>query len=207
MTPPNIIQFPAKKQPKEPPLISYTNFKGKTYYLHVGKTKTGKQRYTLKMSNEGDLLNKIPDGYEIYENPNAQVFLRKIPKKIVTDDEVRIVETGVNKYSKISHVKVDIKKDAIILYAGHGLFPEMPDELAARFGKISEEMQNKNIHYAPEIRFVLYDKQSRLFTPERYCYKGSIDDWIMIGTGDGDLKSLIKMYAPHLGQESFYELM
>jgi hypothetical protein len=206
MPPPNIIQFP-KKKPTDSSVVSYTNFKGKTYYLHVGKTKTGKPRYTLKMSREGDLLDKIPDGYEIYENPNAQVFLRKIPKKIITDNEVHIVESGVKKYSKISHVKVDVKKDAIILYAGHGLFPEMPDDLASRFGKISEEMKNKNIHYAPEIRFVLFDKEARVFTPERYCYKGSIDDWIMIGTGDGDLKSLVKKYAQHLGQESFYELM
>ena len=58
--------------------VQYTNRKSKTYYLHEGKTKTGKAKYHFSMKKEGKLIKKIPDGYEIYEHPtNAQVFLRK----------------------------------------------------------------------------------------------------------------------------------
>ena len=46
------------------------------------------------MKSEGTLVDKVPDGFEIYENPNAQVFLRRIQPKIITDEEVALVEHG-----------------------------------------------------------------------------------------------------------------
>jgi hypothetical protein len=58
--------------------IQYINRKEQIYYLHQGITKTGKPKYFFSMKAEGNVLEAIPDGYEIYENPNAQVFLRKI---------------------------------------------------------------------------------------------------------------------------------
>jgi len=68
--------------------ITYINRKQKTFYLHQGKTKTGKSKYHFSMKAEGDLEDAIPEGFEIYENPNAQVFLRKIPPKLITDQEL-----------------------------------------------------------------------------------------------------------------------
>ena len=56
--------------------IEYINRKGDTYYLHERKTKTGKPKYHFSMKKDGELVESIPHGYEIYENPNAQVFLR-----------------------------------------------------------------------------------------------------------------------------------
>jgi len=58
--------------------VTHTNRKGKTYYLHQGVTKTGKPRYFLSPNSEGTLAETLPEGLEIYENPNAQVFLRGI---------------------------------------------------------------------------------------------------------------------------------
>ncbi|KKM87650.1 hypothetical protein LCGC14_1266760 [marine sediment metagenome] len=55
-------------------LVTYINRKEDIYYLHKGKTKTGKPKYFFSKKRNGDLVEKIPDGYEIYENPNAQVF-------------------------------------------------------------------------------------------------------------------------------------
>jgi hypothetical protein len=58
--------------------ITHTNAKGQTFALYQGTTKTGKPRYYFAMQSEGTLAKAIPAGYEIYENPNAQVFLRRI---------------------------------------------------------------------------------------------------------------------------------
>ncbi|HDH98756.1 MAG TPA: hypothetical protein ENF70_06465, partial [Deltaproteobacteria bacterium] len=61
--------------------VNYTNRTGKTYYLREGKTKSGKPRYffSAQQQGKGEVVDRIPDGYEIYEHPeNAQVFLRKI---------------------------------------------------------------------------------------------------------------------------------
>jgi hypothetical protein len=40
---------------------------------------------------EGDLVDTIPSGYEIYENPNGRVFLRRISAQIVFPEEVAAV--------------------------------------------------------------------------------------------------------------------
>jgi len=66
--------------------ITYVNRKQKTYYLHQGTTKKGKPKYYFAMKSKGNLADDIPEGFEIYENPRAQVFMRKIPQKVITDE-------------------------------------------------------------------------------------------------------------------------
>ena len=61
--------------------ITYTNRSLQTYYLHQGTTKTGKPKYFFSKKSEGNLVEQIPDGFEIYENPNAQVFFAEDSKE------------------------------------------------------------------------------------------------------------------------------
>src|SRR5215468_11026466 len=96
--------------------ITHTNAKGKTYYLHQGTTKTGKPKYHFSMQSEGILPASIPAGFEIYENPNAQVFLRRIPPKIITDEERQVVEDGMRKYAGVQDYKIDVKDNVIVVY-------------------------------------------------------------------------------------------
>lgn len=49
------------------------------------------------------------------------------------------------------------------------------------------------------------DKEKRLFTIERFCFLGGIDDWIYIG-GPDSLGKQAKKFIKHLGKESFFEL-
>ena len=71
--------------------IQHRSRKGQTYTLRQGKSKTGTPQYFLSMKAEEDLAEAIPEGYEIYENPNAQVFLRKIQPKLIWDSERAMV--------------------------------------------------------------------------------------------------------------------
>ena len=96
--------------------ITHTNAKGKTYYLHQGTTKTGKPKYDFSTKSEGPLTDAIPEGFEIYENPNAQVFLRRMPPKLITDEERQIVEDGMRKYAEVQDYKIDVKGNAIVVY-------------------------------------------------------------------------------------------
>ncbi len=79
--------------------VTHVNRKRDTFYLHAGKTKTGKSKYWFAKSTEGDLVESMPEGYEIYENPDAQVFLRKIVPQLVTPAEVAMVEEGLRRYA------------------------------------------------------------------------------------------------------------
>ena len=96
--------------------ITHTNAKGQIFTLYQGTTKTGKPRYYLAMQSEGTLAQAIPAGYEIYENPNAQVFLRRIPPKIIMDEEHRVVEEGMRTYAQIKDYKIDIRGNALLIY-------------------------------------------------------------------------------------------
>src|SRR5215813_12843243 len=189
--------------------ITHTNAKGKTYYLHQGTTKTGKHKYHFSMQSEGTLAKTIPVGFEIYETPNAQVFLRRIPPKIITDEERQVVEEGMRTYASVHDYKIDVKGNAIVVYTADqdietlaGLFQDRYPTPAAHTQLMT--LLRQGIHYSPMLQFLLEDEQRRLFTAQRYCFRGAIDDWIDIGYGP--LPTLVKRYVKHLGKESYFDL-
>ncbi|HEY5868327.1 MAG TPA: hypothetical protein VI542_22670 [Candidatus Tectomicrobia bacterium] len=189
--------------------ITYTNAKGKTSYLHQGTTKTGKPKYYFSMENNGVLAEAIPEGFEFYENPNAQVFLRRIPPKIITDEERQVVGDGMRTYAEVQDYKIDVKGNAIVVYTADqdietlaGLFKDMSPDPTTNPHLMT--LLRNEIHYSPMLQFLLEDAQRRLFTAQRYCFVGSIDDWIAIG--HGSLSTLVKRYVKHLGQESCFDL-
>ncbi len=189
--------------------ITHVNARRKTYYLHQGTTKTGKPKYHFAMNSEGQLAKAIPEGFETYENPNARVFLRRIRPKIITDEEKAIVEEGMRKYSDVQDYKIDIKGKAIVIYTCDQNADEFSQLLKGVNPFIGEatvtEFFALSAHYSPMMQFILEDKKERRFAAERYCFMGSIDDWINIG--DGPLSKLVKTFVKHLDKESFFELI
>jgi hypothetical protein len=190
--------------------ITYTNTKGQTYYLHQGTTKTGKPTYHFAMKSKGNLAESIPEGFEIYENPNAQVFLRRIPPKIITDEERQVVEEGMRKYASVQDYKIDVKGRAIIVYTADqsieilaGLFKDLHSDPTAN-PQLMATLRGV-IQYSPMMQFVLEDEEQRRFTVQRYCFRGSIDDWIDLD--QGKLAPLVRKYVKHLGNESYFELV
>ena len=59
------------------------------------------------------------------------------------------------------------------------------------------------------MRFTLADEDERTFRVQRWCFRGSIDRWIDLraSEGNGKLSDLVKKFSPHIGRESFFELM
>src|SRR2546425_12116425 len=117
--------------------ITHTNAKGHTFTLYQGTTKTGKAKYYFAMQSEGTRAKAIPEGFEIYENPNAQVFLRRIPPKLITEEERQVVEAGMRTYADVKDYKIDVKGKAIVIYwlfrplssaCGHAAFSATPHE-------------------------------------------------------------------------------
>jgi hypothetical protein len=81
-------------------LVTYKNRRGKTYYLHEGRTKTGKPKYNFSLKNNGELVDEIPDGYEIYEHPGTGgVFLRKKLPQLILNIEAPHKNLWVKYYS------------------------------------------------------------------------------------------------------------
>jgi len=141
---------------------------------------------------------------------SAQVFLRRIPPKIITDAEHQVVEEGMRTYATVKDYKIDIKGNAILIYTAvqeidtlADLFKDLYPDPTANV----ELMANlrKAVHYSPMMVFQLVDATRRTFQTQRYCFLGSVDDWIEIGK-PGKLPALVKKYVKHLGQDSYVEL-
>lgn len=192
--------------------ITHVTRKRKLYYLHQGKTKTGKAKYYFSIKAEGNLVQAIPEGFEIYENPDARVFLRKIPPKLISDQELNIVEEGLKQYARVEKYIVDVKKKHINIFTRNEdstSFLELLWSSAQRFGRTDDDIEailDEVLSYSCDIRFVLVDKQKRLFQTQRYCYRASIDDWIEIGPID-QLTPLVKIHIKHIGQNSIYQVL
>ncbi len=187
--------------------VVHKNRKGDTYYLHQGKSKKGNPKFFFSRKSEGDLVQAIPEGYEIYENPNAQVFLRKLQPRFIRDDEKSLVEKEINKLERPYRYTMDVKGKVITV------FESVQDQEILRETFEDFLMPKKDIRAAleritsfmPVLKFILVDDKERTFRVERFCFLGSVDDWMPVG-GTGSLRELADKYIPLLGQDSFYEL-
>ena len=199
--------------------VHYTNRAGKTYYLRKGKTKTGKPRYffSSQQDGKGEAVEDIPEGYEIYEHPeNAQVFLRKIRPQLITDIEKQLIKKYVNNLARSKRYRVDYKDEYITIYESNAdvenhksILGDLLKHIPLLPGKTVDDATSALIrmadrHYTAVLRFRLADKERRTFTAERFCFRGSIEDWIYLG-GPDSLRKLAELYMPLLGTEEFFD--
>jgi len=183
--------------------ITHTNFRGDVYYLHSRKTKKGKNTYYFAKKSTGNLVEKLPSGYEIYEAPNGMVYFRKPLKKLFTDEEIRLVEKAMKQYCPIKDFKLDVREEFIYIYTVANNLEDLPNALSLL---MDEKALAKVKDYKTDMRFELLDSEKRIFGVDRFCYLGGIDDWMDLDSST-NLEALVAEYVSHLGQESFYDLI
>ena len=64
---------------------------------------------------------------------------------------------------------------------------------------------DRSAQFTPVLRFILDDQETREYHAERWCYLGSVDDWIYVGHS-GKIEHLAKILTPKLGTDEIYEL-
>jgi hypothetical protein len=192
--------------------VTYTNRKGITYYLCQGRTRTGKPRYYFARQPKGEPLEEIPEGWEISESVNGVVSLaRKRPAQILPE-ELAAVEAAVQRHPRSQNYRVSVKRNRIEVYERVGLDADaMVAELnkaglaiPGRVGKL-RELLDRRAQFTPVMRFILVDAETRDFGAQRWCYRGSIDDWIDIGAFR-PVDRLAQQLIPTLGTDRFFEL-
>ena len=194
-------------------VMTYTNRKRKAYYLFEGKTKTGKSRYffSLKQDAKGEFLDKIPEGYEVYEHPvNAQVFLRKKTPRQITELEEHFVKKELKNLPTSKRYLVDCKDACLTIYESNTDLDKLSSTLdyAPLRPGLSKEQALDNLvaisEYTAVLRFCLVDAEKRIFSAERFCFRGSIDDWIPMFGADNDFRILVKNALKNLGTGDFF---
>ena len=67
------------------------------------------------------------------------------------------------------------------------------------------EVLDQHARFSPVLRFILVDEKKRTFRAERWCYLGSVDDWIDVGP-IGPVRRLARKLIPKLGSDAFFDL-
>jgi hypothetical protein len=187
--------------------VKYINHRGKTYYLHKVARKKGSSQYFFSKKETGALVESIPEGYEIYEDPNGRVFLRKIVPKKISQEEVSVVESSIRQYAKIKDYKIDVKGKAITIYLPDQEIEDLRscfDSLISMNHTLLGKSLKNFLTYSPMMRFLLTDEKKRKFHVERAQFLD--DDWYLLDASK-DLQKLAQKYCRHLGKDSFYELL
>jgi len=191
--------------------VTYTNRKGRTYFLCKGKTKTGKPRYYFARQPKGEPVEQIPAGYVIRESVNGVVSLAKDRPVLIRAAEIDVVEAEVGRHPKSRRYRVGAKLDRIEVYEMTGPEAENLVEVFDQAGLSQPEMIEKiqellesSSHFSAVLRFILIDEDERTFLAQRWCYLGSVDDWIDVKYGA--IEELASEMIPTLGTDEYYEL-
>ena len=206
--------------------FSYTNRHGTTYYLHTLRRADGRICHVMRIRAEGAAM-RLPRGFEVRENVHGQVAVRRIRPRQLTRLEDQLLRTAMKNLRPFAYV-LDIDGRAATVYASaedrkcflESLDVEFADgfadaltralakryspELVAMFRARRKEQNARRPRYYPLLRFVLVEKRMRRFAVERVCFSGE-SSWIRLE--EMPLSEAVTKYLPHLGRDSFFDLI
>jgi hypothetical protein len=189
--------------------VTYTNRKGRTYYLCQGVTKTGKPHCYFTQKPKGEVMKHIPEGYRISESVNGRVSLIKDRPMQILPEEVSAVGAALRRHTKTQNYRIHVKHDRIEVYELVGPSAEDLTIALARQGLGSPELADRIRaereeygQFTPVLRFVLADKARRIFRVERASYvDDGWDDVFQMGPVD----ELASRWIPRLGTDEFFD--
>ena len=198
--------------------LQHENRMGRIYHLVEGKTSTGKPKYYTSRKPSGKPLAAMPLGYEFYERPDtAQVLVRKDRSVGVTQLEREQTEQIVRRASGLEHFVVDVEEAALVVYTpaasradADKLFDLITHGIIGRALAGKADFRNRHIKNSPYIkmlRFELVNPNTREFSAERWCFRGSIDNWIPLGGYSGHLAKARRKIREIPRPGGFFELM
>jgi len=169
--------------------ITYQNKKADTYYLISKKTKKGKKRYYFTKHPRGELVEKFPQGYEIYENTYGQVFLKKKTSQSIPSAEKRALEQIIKANFEEDQYFLEVVNNAIVIYQA-----DLEGLLSLNVGQGQIELNDfssSEVTYTPvykiELRSVDKEKKYRLL---KHKSQGTLSSWQYIGSSE-DIQKLI----------------
>lgn len=112
------------------------------------------------------------------------------------------------RHPKRRDYQVRIKDDTIVIFERQG-----PDIAALQsvFGHLGPLPRSVVEHleqagqYIPIMRFILIEREQRVFAAQRWYISGSIDNWVDIN-GTGQIADLARTLVPRLGTDAYVEL-
>ena len=190
----------------------FKSSKGKTYYLKSRTTKKGNLTYFMTVKLDSNCLERVPMGYEVFEKYDmGTLYVRKRITRQFSKEDIAFIEKELTSNTYIEDYKLDIHGTEIKIYTvekdtERDSFVE--DSIASvMFDKSKIALfKRAMLRYEEHLKIQIEGKkENKEFLVLRYCYRGSVDDWIVIDAGE-NLQELAKRTIVHLGKESYFEL-
>jgi len=206
--------------------FSYTNRYGRTYYVHLIAESGGQPLHVMRTCAAGAAA-ELPDGLEVRENVNGQVSVRRRRQRRFKPLEERLLHAALKRFRPFAY-RLDIDGKAATVYASaedrkcflqsldaefaegfaealtRALAERYSAEVVAMFRARRQEQNARRPRYYPLLRFILVDPRARHFAVERVCFSGEAS-WIRLEVLS--LLPAVTKYLPHLGRDSFFDLM
>ena len=94
----------------------FTNHSGDKYFVHEGKTKTNRPKYFVSKRGDGAIA-KVPRGFEVAENINGQVFVRKpLDRSLISSTDLKAARSVLKSCKHLKDYKIETKGSAIIVF-------------------------------------------------------------------------------------------
>ena len=195
--------------------LSYTNRMGNTYYLHEGKTKTGKPRYFVAKTMRKGARSTMPEGYEFSESINGVVSVRRVStgKSVskIPDTDLAMARGELARHKHLQGHRVEVVKGEIVLFEPMGGMDPAAIAESARSAYVDPylmeafwERKRSRTRYDLVMKFGPADEPGH-YAVYRMTYRGE-GGWSWPLT-IGPLRKLVKRYIRHVGTEEFFGLM
>ena len=184
--------------------LRHVNQRGVTYFLHQGKTKTGKTRYFYAKTIGEGALDRMPAGYRVQESINGVVSVVRIDRAaLVPDDHLALVQGKMSRHAGLNRYRADVRADAIVIHEPMG---RSPAELAELFGWTGRALPDLTpTRFQPVLKFVRAPLEGDdTYAAHRMTYRGH-GGWSR-PLAVGALSKMLDRYLQHLGKESFFDL-
>jgi hypothetical protein len=193
-------------------VVKYTNRMGDTYYLHTGRTKTGKVRYFVAKTIRQGVRSAMPDGFGFAESINGVVSVSKTDVSAARIPEAdRALASGeMARHAHLRSHRIETIKAELIVFEPMGAISEDvmtamgrgPSMDPAAPGTTVVGMRSK-VRYVPVMKFVP-SPQPGVYSVYRMTYRG--DGGWSWPLASGPLHKLLKRYLRHVGTDQFFEL-
>jgi hypothetical protein len=130
------------------PVVSRTNVKGTTYYLHRRTEGRGRDRYVFARDVGDGALTEVPAGYEVRETLNGTVSLGRVQPREIAEEEERVVKAAAE---RVPGHATELRKDTILVLEGR------------RALEIQGRTFAPGAHFSPVLRFALVVLVVRFF--------------------------------------------
>ncbi|GEM_PF-3781429 len=188
----------------------FKNSRDVAFYIKSKLTKKGNTTYFMTKKLDKECLDEEPQGFEVFEKPDSRtIFIRRRKPNKFGLKGVNTIKKELEKNKNVADFRIDVNGDEVKVYTtdieasresifdgGLSQLLNSKDKLdffKKRFQRYEERMRIKLMEKKEEKEYLVY----------RYCYRGSVDDWIIIDAGE-DLIEMAKNLQL-IGTEEYFE--